>query len=234
MEQGRGSMARDQEAGGRWCILWTPSAHTLRLMERLRADGIDSWTPIRTIKRDAPGKRRRIAMGQRRLMIEVSLPILPQFVFARAERMHDLFRLIDAAMPDYPFFRVFQAGGRIPLVGDRALDKLREAEAKALAEITAERDADTRAAARAQRAYRLGTERARLKALRQERKAMSVGEEVTVDQMPALAGMVGQVVQGRGTTAVIHFGGALTMTIEAWRVHPYRVGTDAALTGAAA
>jgi hypothetical protein len=232
--QGRGSMARDREGGGRWCILWTPAPQTLRLADTLTAAGIRCWTPQRIVKRDAPGKRRRITMGQRRLLIEVALPILPRFVFAGAEHLDDLFRLIDADLTEHPYFRVFQSAGRVPLVGDASISKLRDAEAEAHAEITAERDAEDRKTERLQRANRLGTERARLKALRQERKALEQGQDVTVEQMPALAGMVGQVVHGCGTTAVIHFGGSLTMTVEAWRVHPVRVGTDAALTGDAA
>jgi hypothetical protein len=217
-----------------WCILWVRSQNTLALASSLIGAGFAAWTPTRIVKRDAPGKRRRLHMGQRPVMIEVGQAILPGFVFAPSERLDDLFRIMDAPFSPHPRFRVLQLADRIPIVSDASIASLREAEAEALAAITAVREEETRQAAREERANRLGSERARRKALRQERKTLERGTEVTVDEMPALEGMVGKVVEGRGTSATIHFGGALTMTVDAWRVRPVSVGTEAALTGTAA
>ncbi|MDR6789559.1 hypothetical protein J2Y58_002932 [Sphingomonas sp. BE138] len=221
-------------AGRRWCILQTTAAKTLPLMAALRGEGIDAWTPSRTVKRDAPGNRRRLALGQRKVMVEVTVPILPCWVFAPERDMDDLWRLADQPEGRHPRFSVFTGARGAALVRDTAVAGLRQAEADALAAITAERAAETRAAAQRARAERLGTLRARRAALRRETKALAGGQEVTVDGMPALDGLVGKVVEGRGTSAVIHFGGALTMTIEAWRVRPNPVRTEAALTGTAA
>jgi hypothetical protein len=50
---------------------------------------------------------------------------------------------------------------------------------------------------------------------------------VTIDDMPALAGVVGQVVEGQGTSALIRFGGVLTITVESWRIRPINVSSPA-------
>jgi hypothetical protein len=227
-------MTQNRATSGRWCILWTRAAQTLRLADTLTEAGIAAWTPRRIIKRDAPGHRRRLALGQRRVTIEVALPIVPGLVFASGDRIDDLFRILDDPLSEHPAFRVFHIADRVPLVGEASVRGLRAAEAEASAAITGEREAETRKAANEERIKRLGTERARRKALRQESRALEPDTDVTIHDMPALAGVVGKVVEGQGTSAVIHFGGSLTMTVEAWRVRPYHVGTDAALTGAAA
>lgn len=234
MEQGRQGMTQHPATGVRWCILWTRAAHTLRLADTLASSGIAAWTPRRIIKRDAPGHRRRLALGQRRVTIEVSLPIVPGLVFASGDRIDDLFRILDDPMSEHASFRVFHIADRVPLVSGASIVGLRAAEAEALNAINRERDAETRKAANEERIERLGTERARRKALRRESRTLEPDTDVTIDDMPALAGIVGKVVEGQGASAVIHFGGSLTMTVEAWRVRPYRVEIDAALTGAAA
>jgi hypothetical protein len=234
VQQGGGSISQDGVTSGRWCILWTRAAHTLRLADTLGMSGIAAWTPRRIIKRDAPGHRRRLALGQRRIRVEVALPIVPGLVFASGDRVEDLFRILDDPLSEHPAFRVFHIAAHVPLVGEASVRGLRAAEAEALAAINGEREAETRKAATEERIKRLGTERARRKALRQESRALEPNTDVTIDDMPALAGIVGKVMEGQGTTAVIHFGGALTMTVEAWRVRRYRVGTEPALTGAAA
>ncbi len=223
-------------AGRRWCMLQTTAAKTLPLMAALRGEGVDAWTPSRTVKRDAPGNRRRLHMGQRKVMIEATVPILPGWVFAREADLDDLWRLSDQREGPCPRFSVFTGARGAALVRDTAVTGLRQAEADALAAIEAERAAETRAAAHRARAERLGTERARRAALRRERKALVSGQEVVVDGMQALNGLVGKVVEGRGNgaSAVIDFGGALKMTIEAWRVRPNPVRDEAALLGTAA
>jgi len=217
-----------------WCILRTSSVRTLKLAETLVDSGIDAWTPRRTVKRDAPGNRRRLAMGQRKVMVEVDMPIIPGFVFARAAMLDDIIRASALPFGPHPSFSLLQVGDRVPLVGERQIAGLRAAEELATIAITSEREAEGRDEARRARAVRLGSERARRKALRQEQKALAAGDQVTIDDMPALAGMIGTVIEGRGTSAVIHFGGALTMEVEAWRVHPSCVQSGNTLSRAAA
>lgn len=227
--KGRGS-GRDNDMAGidgaipsRWCILRTSGGRTLALADTLIAAGIEAWTPRRTIKRPAPGNRRRYVMGQRRVMIEVSLPIIPGFVFARADMLDDIIRA--SAMPygPHPSFSLLMVGDRVPLVGERQVAGLRTAEELATAAIVSEREEETRDQERRARAARLGTERAQRKALRQERKAFRTGDKVIVEDMAALVGVIGTIVEGRGTSAVIHFGGSLTMEVEAWRVRAVNV-----------
>jgi hypothetical protein len=195
---------------------------------------VRAWTPRRIIERDAPGHRRRLALGQRRITVEVALPIVPGLVFASGDRIDDLFRILNDPLRKHPALRVFHIANRVPLVVEASVRGLRAVEAEASVAITGEREAETRKGANEERIKRLGRERARRKALRQESRALEPDTDVTIDDMPALAGIVGKVVEGQGTSAVIHFGGALIMTVEAWRVRPYRVGADATLTGAAA
>jgi preprotein translocase subunit YajC len=207
-----------------WCILRTSSGRTLRLAESLAADGIETWTPRRTIKRAAPGNRRRMVMGQRRVMIEVDLPIVPGFVFARADMLDDIIRASALPFGPHPSFSLLHIGERVPLVGEGQVAGLREAEREAYDAIMSEREAETREQERIDRALRLNTEAQQRKALRKETKNFAQGDAVTVDDMVALSGIVGTVVEGRGTSAVIHFGGSLTMEVEAWRVRTVSVG----------
>jgi hypothetical protein len=86
--------------------------------------------------------------------------------------------------------------------------------------IAAEREAETRAVARLERAERFRTERARLKALKRERKDLPPATLVTVAEMPALDGMEGAVVSSDGKSAIVNFGGAVNWHIEAWRLMP--------------
>ncbi|MCG7346595.1 hypothetical protein [Sphingomonas sp. ACRSK] len=228
--QDREASGNDMEQVGkveRWCILQTSAGRTLALDKSLREAGITAWTPRRTIKRPAPGNARRYVAGQRRVMIEVDVPILPGFVFAGADQLGQV--VVAGRLPPgtHPSFSILQLGGRVPLVGAAQVEGLRQAEATAAADLAAEREAETREQERRRRAERLGSERARRKALRQESKQLGKGAEVTIAEMPSLAGMVGRVVEGRGTSAVIDFGGTLTMTVEAWRVRPVDVeGAD--------
>lgn len=206
--------------GDGWCILCTSAGRTLPLVAALETAGIAAWSPRRTVKRPAPRMARRYVMGQRRPMIEVTLPILPGFVFARADQLSAIAAASLAPCGPLAGFSILQVGQRVPIVAERAIAGLRMAEAEAVAAIDAAREAESREVARRARAEMLSSERARRKALRQETKALARGDAVEVDDMPALAGMVGTVIEGRGTSARIHFGGFLTVTVEAWQVRP--------------
>ena len=211
-----------------WCILSTTGGRTPPLARSLAKAGLEVWTPTRTIRRPAPGQRRRLHMGQRRKMVERDLAILPGFVFARAAHLDDLARIALDPASQHPAFIVFQLAGRAPMVSDASITGLRAEEEAAATAIQALRDADTRDEARRQRAEQMRTERARRAALRRERRDFAINDRVEVEEMPSMAGMVGKIVASTGTTATIDFGGAFPMKVEAWRVIPSALSGEAA------
>ncbi|MDB5733177.1 MAG: hypothetical protein JWQ03_3072 [Variovorax sp.] len=214
-----------------WCILRTSGRRTLPLALFLNDAGIEAWSPARVIRRPAPGQRRRLVMGQRRVLIDVRVAVLPSFVFASADRLADIARL--ASVPQNEF-TIFQFGGSVPVVSDASVTGLRAAEEDYAAQHQALCDAETRAKAQQDRAEMLRTDRARQKALRKVSKPLVSGDAVVVNDMPALSGVIGRVIQGNGTSALIDFGGSLTMTVDAWRLLPVTLREGAALQGTAA
>jgi hypothetical protein len=112
-----------------WCILRTSGRSTIKLAETLAKDGFDVWTPIET---------RTICVPRMNAKREVTLPIMPSYVFARKKHLVDLLEL--AAMPVKPRrgqgmrdpahvgFSVLHAFGGIPMVADKHLARLRELE----------------------------------------------------------------------------------------------------------
>lgn len=221
--------------GNRWIILQTSSGRTLPLCRSLTDAHIQAWSPRRTIWRPAQGQRRRTVLGLTRHMIEVDVPILPGFVFAREEHIDDLVRIALSPATIHPAFSVFQFAGRAPLIGDAAIAGLLHAEAEAMAAAQAKRDAISREEERRSRANQMRTERERRKALRSQRKDFALGERVGVIDMPAFSGIVGEVVKSAGTTATIDFGGLFgEVQVEAWRVIPSALLVDAAINGIAA
>ncbi|MBI0530345.1 hypothetical protein D9602_03090 [Sphingomonas sp. TX0522] len=229
-----GQAGAEVVAAERWCILRTSTSRTLPLAEALLAIGIDAWSPRRTVKRPAPGRARRYVMGQRRIMVEVTVPILPGIVFVDARRLHDAISVSLIPFGPLPEFSIMQVAGRAPEIGAAAIRGLLDAEAEATVGIIAEREADSRDAERRERAERMRRERERRKALRRERKAFNPGAEVEVTDMPALAGMTGVIVESKGATAKVHFGGPLTITVEAWQIIPTEVQSTNTFDRAAA
>lgn len=122
-------MARGHELD--WCVLRTAGRHTLRLASTLAKDGYDVWTPVET---------RVMRVPRANVKREVTLPIMPSYVFARVAHLVDLLQL--AAMkvkprrgagcidPAHADFSVLHAFGRIPLVADAHLAELRKLEAR--------------------------------------------------------------------------------------------------------
>lgn len=114
-----------------WCILRTAGRETMRLAKTLAEDGFDVWTPIET---------RTMRVPRANIKREVRLPIMPSYVFARADHLIDLIEL--AAMPVKPrrgdrmrepahaSFSVLHCFGRIPLIAERHLTELRKIEIK--------------------------------------------------------------------------------------------------------
>ena len=102
-----------------WIILRTSGRHTMRLAASLTAGGYEAWTPIET---------RMVKVPRANLKREVQLPIMPSYVFARADRLIDLLHLKPPAHVDFSVMR--HADHMIPVIADGALQGLRRIEAK--------------------------------------------------------------------------------------------------------
>lgn len=119
---------------GDWVVLRCAGASTLRLSDSLAEAGFEVWTPREELRRQIKGK------------VEWRIePMLPSFVFARAEKLADLLHLarypaqtflvwdpVQRRMVSrgHPFFRVFHIGEEIPLVPDREFVPLRVIESR--------------------------------------------------------------------------------------------------------
>ncbi len=203
---------------GTWCILRTSGGRTVPLARSLAAAGFEVWTPVRTIRRPAPGQGRRLVMGQRRKLIDVDLAILPGFVFARAEQLHDLMRAAGAERSPHPSFSVFHQEGRVPLVREDSIMGLRCAELDAAAARQAEIDAETREEERRSRAERLRTQRERRRALRREASELPIGTQVRISGVPAMSGLVGRVVWNDRGVADVEFSSFFKVKVETWQL----------------
>lgn len=104
---------------GNWCVLRTSARGTLGLLRTLSDAGFDVWTPVEVQHRRVPRSKERR---------EVELPMMPTFVFARADRMHDLFNLSRRPGRDHVGFSVMRYHGTIPILADRDIQPLRVAE----------------------------------------------------------------------------------------------------------
>lgn len=112
-----------------WCVLRTAGRTTLKLAETLAEDGFEVWTPAET-------KTLRIPRANVRR--QITLPIMPSYLFARVKHLVDLLEL--AAMPVKPRrvrnqpshadFSVMHYHDTIPLIAERHLEGLRTIEAK--------------------------------------------------------------------------------------------------------
>ena len=216
------------DAISRWCILRTSGGQTLRLAHSLRDAGYDAWSPARTIRKLV----RRGTRNEQRL--EVDVPILPTFVFARDR---DLVALADEAIQTispHPAFSIFRHGGRIPLISNGSVAGLREEEARAAATIQAMRDAETfqeaeriRVAAIKSEAARRRAEKelehARRTALRAQGCTLEPGTDVRVIEMPAMVGLTGVFESANGAFSTVRFG-SQSWKIESWQVSP--AGSD--------
>ena len=180
---------------GRWCILRTAGARTLPLADSLAEAGFEVWTPRQVIKRRL---RRNGEPAQ------ISVAMLPTFVFARAIHLPDLARVLALAINPHPAFSIFRYAGRIPLIADSAADGLRREE-----------------------------ERAALAERKKERVNFARGAPVRVED-GAWQGLSGVVVSSSGKEAVISFGGTARATIASWLLRVDDVEQREPMTGAAA
>ena len=105
----------------RWIILRTSGRHTLRLAETLASAGFETWTPRET---------KRIRVPRANVRREVTLPIMPSYVFAAADGLLDLLALADKEFKPHADFTVMRFHSTIPLIADAHLTALKQLEAK--------------------------------------------------------------------------------------------------------
>lgn len=116
-----------------WCILRTAGSSTQRLAESLTEAGFDVWTPIGLI----------IDRDDQRTRKERRGPLMPQYVFARANQLHDLlatlrtpalqYRVWDAELQrmvarGHPHFIIVRSVDHYALVSEHELRHIRNAE----------------------------------------------------------------------------------------------------------
>jgi transcription antitermination factor NusG len=103
-----------------WCILRTSGRTTLRLAEQLRRDGFEAWTPKQTS---------RVRIPRCNVRREVTLPLMPSFVFVASRHLIDMLERAELATEDFSVFRYLD---RFPIVADVDLEPLRLAETRAI------------------------------------------------------------------------------------------------------
>ena len=121
-----------------WIILRTSGRTTLPLAETLSQDGFESWTPVEV---------RNIRIPRANVRRTVRLPIMPSYVFAKAEHLIDLIQLsgmrpiprrtsnrpadrTEEWKPFHADFSIMHYHDRIPVISDGHLQSLRTIEAK--------------------------------------------------------------------------------------------------------
>src|SRR4051812_17798890 len=100
----------------RWCILRTAASSTLPLAEALNEDGFEVWTPTQTMVRRRPRSKQ---------VREVTVPMMPTFLFAPAQQLSALMDIILSPVSPYAGFSIFRYLDRIPLIADMSLNPLR-------------------------------------------------------------------------------------------------------------
>jgi hypothetical protein len=171
-----------------WIILRTQGRHTITLAESLAEDGYRVWTPAMS---------RRLRVPKMNVKRDVTLPLMPSYVFARGEHLIDLLEL--AAMPERPRraggrkaahrdFGIFRHAGRIPVIADADLGPLRDEERRGAASALVHREFD-------------------------------VGQRVRVPG-GSFGGMAGTVVRSNGRETVVCFGTRARVRISTFILEP--------------
>lgn len=168
-----------------WIILRTAPRSTLKLAHALNEAGFEAWTPRETKAYRAPRASKAI---------ERTFPMMPSFVFARAERMFDLFRLSKEKRKAQPDFSLFHHRDRVPVITEASLEPVRQVEDRA--------------------------ENLRQRALRAKARPPEFdrGQVVSVPG-GAFAGMSGRVERQKGSDVIICFD-RLCIEVDAWQVVP--------------
>ena len=112
--------ARDARDATRWCILRTAAPRTLALAAALVEAGYDVWTPSQMQKRRALRGKKKTA--------EIEVPLMPTFVFVRANRIEDLALALRLPICPYPAFSIFRFLGDVPRVANAEIERLRTEE----------------------------------------------------------------------------------------------------------
>lgn len=176
----------------RWCILRTAGPRTLAVARSLAAAGFDAWTPAQIAQRRRPRSS---------MKLEIEAPIMPTFVFVRADRLSDLRRVLALPLNPHPAFSIFQHAGEAPLVRDSELTQLREAEERAAVATEARRRGEQAQDSR--------------KAKDAQRRKVAVGTTVSIPH-GAFAGMTGIVDAGDRKNAWVNLGGGFRLKIDTW------------------
>lgn len=154
------------------------------------------WTPVHTQSRRVPRSKVRR---------EIDAPIMPTFVFARADEVDTLIGILALPINPHPAFSIFRHGGRIPLVADSEIAGARAVE-----------------------------ERAKRTKLKAERHIFAVGSSVKLTE-GAFAGMAGEVIeQDDGKFALVCFGGRHAVKIATFLLRTDEVQGRQPTTGSAA
>lgn len=106
-----------------WIILRTSGRNTIQLVETLKADGFEAWTPV-----EVQSVRKRYSHER----ITRSFPMTPSFAFARVDRLGSLLALSNMHRKRQPDFSVFHYLGDIPTISDASLEHLRSLEIKVM------------------------------------------------------------------------------------------------------
>lgn len=193
--QGRLAQVRRRDSAEErgWCILRTNSKRTIKLTESLNAAGIEAWTPRVIRDRRQPRRARR----ETPVVEAVEEPVIPTFVFARAQFLGDLQRVLALPLSPHPAFSIFQHAGRAPVVSDGELRKLRAIEET--------------------------NKRARRK---EQRHDIAVGLEVAPTE-GAFAGLKGVVESVRGKIADVCFNDRWRVKVETWLLLDHHVDDTA-------
>lgn len=119
---------------GDWCVLRMSGPSTLPVAAALVEAGFDAWTPA---------EAKTVCVGPKRKEVERRFPLLPSFVFARYDRIHDLAAFVRSPQRVFnvwdreqrrmvskgcPYFTLMRHGGQYVAVSDRSLDALRTSE----------------------------------------------------------------------------------------------------------
>lgn len=109
---------------GTWAILRTSGPRTLLLADSLNLHGIAAWTPVAIV--------RKRTMRGKRSAAERPAAIMPTFVFVPSQELPGLYPLAKSPLNPHPPFSVFKFDGRIPLVSDGEIERLKTEERRAV------------------------------------------------------------------------------------------------------
>ncbi len=116
------SARRASSDATRWAILRTAAGRTLPLAAALAEAGYEVWTPSQT-------QKRRTQRGKTKTT-EVTVPLMPTFVFVRAMHIESLRSVLRLPICPLPAFSIFHFLGDIPRVSNAEIERLRTEETR--------------------------------------------------------------------------------------------------------